>query len=253
MEVYPLKSDFVRQGDSLLTVFSTALSKNNLQLRKNDIVAVSSKIVGISENRIRSLNEARPTVDARALARKFSLDPSFSQLVLDEADIIVGGVKGALLTIKNGNAVANAGIDRKNAPGDSVVLWPKNPDLSARNLRRRIKKRFGKDVAVLIVDSRVTPMRLGTTGLAIGLSGFRPVEDVRGTRDISGRTVEITLRAVADGIAATAQLVMGEAAERNPFVVIRGGPIRIVKGESIRRARLPWNQCLYMSQVNKDN
>lgn len=253
MEVYPLKSDLLKQGDSLLELFSTALSKNHLQLMKDDVVVVSSKIVGLSENRIRNLDGARPMTEAKALAKRFSLDPFFAQLVLDEADRVVGGVKGALLTVKNGDAVANAGIDRKNAPGNSVVLWPKNPDLSAHNLRRQIKKRFGKDVAVVIVDSRVTPMRLGTTGLAIGLSGFRPVEDVRGTKDLSGRTVEITLRAVADGIAATAQLVMGEAAERKPFVVIRGGPVRIVKGESIRGAKLPWNRCLYMSQVNKNN
>ena len=253
MEVYPLKSDLLKQGDSLLELFSTALSKNHLQLMKDDVVVVSSKIVGLSENRIRNLDGARPTTEAKALAKRFSLDPFFTQLILEEADAVVGGVKGALLTVKKGDAVANAGIDRKNAPGNSVVLWPRNPDLSARSLRRQIKKRFGKDVAVVIVDSRVTPMRLGTTGLAIGLSGFRPVEDVRGTKDLSGRTVEITLRAVADGIAATAQLVMGEAAERKPFVVIRGAPVRFVKGESIRGAKLPWNQCLYMSKMNKNN
>lgn len=253
MQVYPLKSDIAKQGDSLLDLFSTALSKNHLQLRKNDVVAVSSKIVGLTENRIRKLDKAKPTTEARVLAKRFSLDPFFAQLILEESDKVVGGVERVLLTVKNGDAVANAGIDRKNAPLDSVVLWPKNPDLSAHKLRRRLKKRFGKDVAVVIVDSRVTPMRLGTTGLAIGLSGFRPVEDVRGTKDLSGKPVEITLRAIADGIAATAQLVMGEAAERKPFVIIRGGPVHIVTGESIRRAKLPWKDCLYMSQVIKNN
>ena len=253
MIVYPLESGQVKPGDSILETFSAALARSRVHLKTNDVVAVSSKIIAISENRIRTVETVNPSNEAKTLAKRSDLNPRFVQAVIDEADWIVGGVRGTLLTVKNGDAVANAGIDRKNAPEKSIVLWPRDSDRSARNLRRHIKKRFGKDVGVVIVDSRVTPLRLGTTGLAIGSAGFKPIEDVRGTRDLSGREVEITRRAIADGIAATAQLVMGEAAERKPFVIVRRGPVHLDGDSSIRGAKLDWSQCLFMSQITKNN
>lgn len=243
----------IEPGDSIFATFSDSLARKRLRLKTDDIVAVSSKVVGISENRILRIDNLRPSREARKLAKRFNLSPFFTQAVVGEADRIVGGVNGALLTVKNSDAVANAGIDRKNAPDNSVVLWPINPDRSALGLRQLIWKKFGKKVGVVIVDSRVTPMRLGTTGLAIGLAGFEPVDDVRGTKDLSDRSIQITRRALADGIAATAQLVMGEAAERKPFVVIRGAPVRMNGNASIRRAKLKWSRCLFMSQIMTNN
>ena len=249
MLVYPLKSDLVKPGDSILELLSAALARNNLRLRARDIVAVSSKIIAISEKRIRNIGNVTVTREARTLAKRFVLAPPFAQAVLDEADSIIGGVKGAVLTIKNGEAVPNAGVDRKNAPNGSMVLWPRNADANARTLQNQVNTKFGKKVGVVIVDSRVAPLRLGTTGFAIGSSGFRPVEDLRGARDLSRRPIEITFQAVADGIAATAQLVMGEAAERTPFVIIRDAPIRLNYSGGIHEARLARDECLYMSQI----
>jgi coenzyme F420-0:L-glutamate ligase / coenzyme F420-1:gamma-L-glutamate ligase len=248
--VNPLQSDIVKPGDRIIDILSKALDKRHLHLRNRDLVAVSSKIVAISENRIRTLDSARPTQRASTLARMYSLDPRFVQIVLDEADMIVGGVKGALLTVRNGDAVANAGIDQKNAPPNTVVLWPAKPDRSARNIRAAIKKFLRRDVGVIIVDSRVSPLRLGTTGFAIGSAGIRPVKDVRGELDLSRRKVRITFQALADGIAAAAQLTMGEVAERTPFVVIRGAPATLGSQGGIRSVKLAWNRCLYMSQMN---
>ena len=179
------------------------------------------------------------------------MDSQFVQIVLDEADTILGGVKGALLTIKNGDAVANAGIDQKNAPPHSVVLWPLDPDRSARKIQAAIKTLWGKNVGVVIVDSRVSPMRLGTTGFAIGSAGFHPIKDVRGEMDLSKRRVRITRHAVADGVAASAQLMMGEAAERTPFAIIRDAPATLGSRGGIRSAKLRSNYCLYMSQIIK--
>jgi coenzyme F420-0:L-glutamate ligase / coenzyme F420-1:gamma-L-glutamate ligase len=247
--VYPIASSLVEPGDSIIELFSNALSRNHVRIRTDDIVAVSSKIIAISEKRLRTLDTIRPTGKARTLGRRFSLSPAFAQAIIDEADTIVGGVKKTLLTIKNGEAVPNAGIDRKNAPEESVVLWPRSPDLSARILRSQIRKKHGKSVGVVIVDSRVSPLRLGTTGFAIGLAGIRPVEDLRGTRDLCGRQIEITFRAVADGIAAAAQLVMGETSELKPFAIIRGAPVKPDDDGTIREGRLARNRCLYMSQI----
>jgi len=247
--VYPLESILVKPGDSLLRVFSKTLARNRVRLRSKDIVAVSSKIVGISEKRIRDIHRIKTTREAIGLARRFSLTLPFAQAVLDESDMVIGGVRGALLTIKDGYAVANAGIDRKNAPLNSLVLWPHDPDLSAKTLRDQIRKEFGKQVGVVIVDSRVTPLRLGTTGLAIGAAGFRAVEDIRGNVDLHGREVRITFRAVADALAATAQLVMGESSERKPFAIIREAPVSMESDSGVREAKLAWNRCLYMSQI----
>jgi coenzyme F420-0:L-glutamate ligase len=224
-----------------------------VRLKTRDIVAVSSKIVGIAEERIRYLESVKPGSKAKSLARKYSLTAAFAQAVLDEADTVVGGVEGALLTVKNGDAVANAGIDRKNAPEGAVVLWPRNADLSAKNIRRSIRRKSGKNVGVVIVDSRVSPLRLGTTGFAIGCAGLEPIEDIRGSVDLFGRRIEITVRAIADGVAATAQLVMGEAADRIPFALIRDAPVTFGGRQGTRSAKLKWNRCLYMSQIPRAN
>ena len=249
MIVFPIRSNLAKPGDSVPELFSDGLARNRVRLKTRDVVAVSSKIVGIAEERIRYLESVKPGSKAKSLARKYSLTAAFAQAVLDEADTVVGGVEGAILTVKNGDAVANAGIDRKNAPEGAVVLWPRNADLWAKNIRRSIRRKSGKNVGVVIVDSRVSPLRLGTTGFAIGCAGFEPIEDIRGRVDLFGSRIEITVRAIADGVAAAAQLVMGEAADRIPFAIVRDAPATFGSGQSIRSAKLAWNQCLYMSHI----
>src|SRR5207245_1667986 len=143
--VYPIRSNLAKPGDSVPELFSNGLTENRVRLKTRDVVAVSSKIVGIAEKRIRSLENVKPGSKAKSLARKYSLTAAFDQAVLDEADMVDGGVEGALLTVKNGDAVANAGIDRKNAPEGAVVLWPRDADLSAKNIRRSIRRKSGKN------------------------------------------------------------------------------------------------------------
>jgi coenzyme F420-0:L-glutamate ligase len=247
--VYPLESSLVKPGDSILEAFAYALRRNRVELKTGDIVAVSSKVVATSENAIVDSSQPLPSKRAKMLAIEHSLPSRFVQVVLEEADSVLGGVRGALLTIKDGDATANAGVDRKNAPRGTFVIWPRNSDKSAQKLRSAIQRKFRKRVGVIVVDSRVTPLRLGTIGFAIGTSGFRAIEDVREKLDLSGRRVGITFRAVADGLAASAQLVMGEASEKKPFAIIRGGPVRLGSIGGISAAKLPEEQCLYMSQI----
>ncbi len=249
LNIRALKFRIVREGDSIPELLSEALSRSSTRLRTGDVIAISSKVIAISEGRIRSLAIVRPTLRAKNLARKYSISPDFAQVVLEEADSVLGGVKGALLTIKDGNSTANAGVDRKNAPPQSVVLWPSNSDASARAIRDSIQSHLGKKIGVLIVDSRVTPLRLGTIGLAIGCAGFQAVRDLRGTRDLSGRRIEITRQAIADGIAAAAHLVMGEGSERTPFVLVRGAPASFQGRSGVGPAKLVPKDCLYMSQI----
>lgn len=249
MQLYPLKSKLLVPGDSLVAAFFEALSTARLRVKSGDVIAVASKVVSLSEGNIVSLAKVRPTALAREFARRLDMDPEFAQVVLNEADAVYDGVPGVLLTLKNGDATANSGVDRKNAPGDSVILWPIDPKRSAETIRKTINRRLRREVGVVIVDSRVTPLRLGTIGLAIACSGFQPVRDSRGIKDLYGRKVRITLQALADGIAGAAQLLMGETQETIPFVLIRGAPVQLGTTTSLDVMTLPVKDCLFMSQV----
>lgn len=249
MQLYALKSKLILPGDSIAARLIESLSAARLRLNNGDIIAVASKIVSLSERNLISLGTVKPTARAERLGRRFELLPGFAQVVLREADAVYGGVPGVLLTLKNGNATANSGVDRKNAPGDSVIPWPVNPQRSADRIRKSINQKLGKRVGVVIVDSRVTPLRLGTTGLAIACSGFQPVRDNRGIRDLYGRKARITFHAVADGIAGAAQLLMGETRETVPFVVVRRAPVELSSRKGSGSMTLPVKDCLYMSQM----
>lgn len=249
MQLYPIKCNLILPGDSITSRLVEALSGANLGLKNGDIIAVASKVVSLSERNIFSLSDVKPTISARRLARRFGLSPEFAQVVLDESDAVYGGVHGVLLTLKNGDAVANSGFDRKNSPDESVIPWPVNSRRSAETIRKIVSRKLGKRVGVVIVDSRVTPLRLGTTGVAIACSGFRPVRDDRGRRDLYGRLVLITLQSLADGIAGAAHLLMGETRERIPFVLVRGAPIKLAVGKREDSMTLPVKDCLYMSQM----
>jgi len=251
VQLYAVKSKLVLPGDSLVARFVEALSVTKLRVKNRDIIAITSKVVSLSERNIVSLADVKPTVLARRLGRKFDMLPEFAQVVLNESDAIYGGVPGALLTLKNGDAIANSGVDRKNAPGGSLIPWPVNPQRSADRIRKSINQRLGKRIGVVIVDSRVTPLRQGTIGLAIACSGFQPVRDSRGIRDLYGPKVRITLQALADGIAAAAQLLMGETRETVPFVVVRRAPVELSSRKGSGSMTLPVKDCLYMSQMHR--
>jgi coenzyme F420-0:L-glutamate ligase / coenzyme F420-1:gamma-L-glutamate ligase len=224
------------------------LAQSGQRLRNGDIVAIASKVVSMSENRIINLVTVNPGRRSLSLSRLYGLTPELAQVVVDEADKIYGGVKGAVLTLKDGHATANAGVDRKNAPDNSVVLWPRNPKRSAHQLQIGLKRKTGKTVGVVIVDSRVTPLRLGTVGLSLASVGFRPVRDFRRRQDLNNRRIRITFQSMGDGIAAAAHVLMGEAKERIPFVIIRGAPVD-ADGGRVPSEKMHLENCLYMSQI----
>jgi len=249
VQLYPLKSKLILPGDSITSRLVEALSAAKLGVKNGDIIAVASKVVSLSEGNAVFLSKVKPTALAKRLGGRFEMLPEFAQVVLDESDAVYGGVPGVLLTLKNGDAVANSGVDRKNAPIESVIPWPVNPQRSAETLRRTIIQKLGKKIGVVIVDSRVTPLRLGTIGLAIACSGFQPVRDARGMRDLYGRRVRMTLQSLADGIAGAAHMLMGETRETVPFVLIQEAPIKLAAGKRVVSMTLPVKDCLYMSQM----
>lgn len=235
----------------LETALIDALSRKRVGLRKGDVVAVASKVVSVCEGRIVPLNRVHVSSKARHLARRWRMDARLVQLVIQEAEEVLGGVEGFMLTIKNGILTANAGINLKNAPPGTAVLWPSSPDRSAEQIRRRLGRHFKTRIGVIIVDSRVTPMRLGTVGIAIGISGFIPIRDERGKADLYGRSVKVTQTNVADDLAASAHMLMGETVERAGAVIVRNSRIMLRTSFSSKVLRLGRSKCLITNSLGQ--
>jgi len=252
MRLYALKTEQVKTGDNLVEVALNALKKQNLQLENNDILAFTSKIVAYAEGRLVKLAEVKPSEKANRLAREFSLQPEFAELVLREANKIYGGVQKAVLTLKNGILTANAGIDNKNAPPGFAVLWPLNPKIMARKIREDIKSKTDKQVGVLILDSSLVPLRIGASGLALAVAGFKPIRDTRGQCDLYGKPLIITRHAVADDLASAAHLLMGEAAEKTPIVLIKDAPVDLDDAAyGSEEMMMPFKDCIFMGTLLK--
>jgi coenzyme F420-0:L-glutamate ligase len=159
-------------------------------------------------------------------------------------------VEKAVLTLKQQMMTANSGIDNKNTPADCVILWPKDPPKSAKQIRDRIRQKTGKRVGVLIVDSGLVPLRIGTIGLALAVAGFKPIRDSRGKKDLFGKPIVITRQAVADDLASAAHLLMGEATEKTPAVVIKNAPVDFDDGVyGSADMMMPSRQCIFMNTL----
>ncbi len=178
-------------------------------LKENSVVAVTSKVVAIGEGRCIPMGSINK-----------------DKLIAKEADKYLPRKTNELTmyTIKNNLLVAAAGIDESNADG-YYVLWPKNPELSAKKIWQFLKKKFQlKNLGVIITDSRVTPLRRGVLGMAISYFGFKPLKDYRGTKDLFGRKFEMETTDIPDSLACAAVLEMGEGAERQPLAIITDVP-----------------------------
>ena len=249
IELLPLKLPVVRPGDDLAGLLVEA-SKAYGGFRKGDILVVCSKVVSASQGRIVRLEEVRPSKRARELSKKTGLEPPFVELVLKEADAILGTTDGVILTIKDGMPLANAGIDRSNSPPGTVSLLPAGS--SAKELRDRIRKLTGRWVGVIISDSVVKPLRKGTVGQAVQWAGIEPVEDCRGRKDLFGRRLRITFRCLADQLASAAELLMGESDERTPAVIVRGSRLTLTHRPK-SSPKIPPHKCLYFSLLKNRN
>ncbi|NLV26721.1 MAG: coenzyme F420-0:L-glutamate ligase [Methanomicrobiales archaeon] len=248
-QVIGLKTRIISPGDSLLSHIEDALKYLDLIFEDNDILVIAESAVATAQGRVISLAEIKPSDKAKELAEKYVIEPSLAEIVLRESDTIIGGIPGFLLSIKSGHLLPNAGIDGSNAPEGMVTLLPEKPDETAHELRKTILSRYGKQVAIIIVDSRTHPMRYGCGGVAIGCSGIPSVIDERGKKDIFGRELKVTRRAVADNIASAAELVMGEADERIPAVIIRDLDIEFGEYEGIEL--ISPDECLFIGSLKK--
>ena len=228
LEVIALEGlPFVQPGDDLVELVASALTQNDVTPRAGDVLVVAQKIVSKAEGRVVDLATIEPSAKARALAAEVDKDPRLIELILSESVRVVRARRNVLIVEHRlGFIMANAGVDQSNVgPADGAsraLLLPENPDRSAEALRRGLAAVTGIDLAVVINDSFGRPWRQGTAGVAIGVSGLPGLIDLRGHPDLFGRTLEVSIIGFADEIAAAASLLMGQADEAAPVVLIRG-------------------------------
>jgi coenzyme F420-0:L-glutamate ligase/coenzyme F420-1:gamma-L-glutamate ligase len=235
MKVAPARLDLlalpgiplVRPGDDLSALIVAALQREEIVLADGDIVVVAQKIVSKAENRLVDLATIVPSARACALAAPVDKDPRLVELILRESHRVVRTRRHVLIVEHRlGFVVANAGIDLSNvgaADGiDRALLLPEDPDASAAHLRRRLNAQLGVAVGVVINDSFGRAFRRGTCGVALGAAGIAALSDKRGQPDLFGRPLAATMIGTGDEIAAAASLLMGQADEGRPVVILRG-------------------------------
>ncbi|TSC75091.1 MAG: putative F420-0--gamma-glutamyl ligase [Parcubacteria group bacterium Gr01-1014_30] len=208
MKVIPIKTRrVVPSRDKNLTAL---LDEYLPKLKEDSIVAITSKVAAICEGRLVKVDKAKK-----------------EEIIKKEAEYYLPqklNKYGVMLTIKNGVLAPSSGVDESNAKGH-YILWPENPQETANKARAHLRKKHKiKKLGVIITDSRTLPLHWGTTGVAIAYSGFKPLENYIGKKDIFGRKLKMTMANVADALATAAVLEMGEGSEQTPFAVIQETP-----------------------------
>ncbi|MFL6346143.1 MAG: coenzyme F420-0:L-glutamate ligase [Nitrososphaeraceae archaeon] len=224
IEIIPVSipSD-IKSGDRLDILILKSLKDTQEKLFDNDILVIAHKVVSKSEGRIKNLENIKPSSKSLSIGKQIGKDARVVKLILSESRKIVRLSRGLLIVeTKHGFVCANAGIDQSNVGDDFdyIVLLPIDADRSARKIRNSLRKKTGKDIAVIISDTFGRPFREGQTNVAVGIAGIEPIKSYIGTSDMYGKKLRVTEIAVADEIASAAELVMGKA-ERIPVAIIR--------------------------------
>lgn len=239
----------VRAGDDVAALIWQALSDNQLAIQPYDVLVVASKIISKAEDRWVDLNAVTPSPRAQVLAELTLKDPRVVELVLQQS-VAISRAKPHVLVVQHrlGWVSSNAGIDQSNIGPDKremVLLLPENPDQSARQLREALQIQSGQPLGVIITDTHGRPFRMGNVNIALGASGLPVLLDQRGTTDRNERVLQMTLTGHADQIAGMAGLLMGEASEGQPVVLLRGLPMDEPHGTGQDLIR-PAQQDLYV-------
>ncbi len=227
----------IQPGDDLAARIMDAAQGQDIPVESGDVIVVTQKIVSKAEGRVVRLHDIQPSPLALAISEGHRRDPRHTEFILRESKRIVRMDRGVIISeTHHGFNCANAGIDASNIPGaDTLCLLPVDPDASARRIRRAIKERLGVEVAVLISDTFGRPWRSAAVNVAIGVAGFNPLLSYVGQPDAHGKTLHTTVIAVADELAAAAELVTGK---------VLGVPVAIIKGYPYQPTEDASNQAL---------
>lgn len=250
MQLISVKTPLIKPGDDMAGVLIESMKDAGIKPQDNDILVLAESAVATAEGRVVKLDSIRPGKKAIELSEPYKTDPRKLELIIRESDELLGGIPGVVVTITKGVLSPSAGIDNSNAPEGYVVLLPENPRKSAIKIRQKLMAEYGCNVAVIIGDSRTQPLRLGCVGIALGCAGIEPVEDVRGRKDLFGKPLLITRRATADNLVSAAQIIMGEADESTPAVLIRDAPVKFIEG-SKDIPTISREECLYFGCFKK--
>jgi len=227
IQVFPVKGlPMIKKGDNLAQLICFAAGDQGTPLQEGDIIVVTHVATSKAEGNVYNLDEVVPSEFAKTVAKKLNKDPALVEVILRESRAIRRMGDGHVITeTRHGFVCANAGVDQSNVSGGRIVAaLPKNPDRSARNIRKGIKKLTGKDVAVIVSDTHGRPFRMGEINIAIGVAGINPIRDRRGETDLFGYILRVKQTAIADELASAAELEIGQAREGIPAAIVRGYP-----------------------------
>ena len=229
----------IKPGDDLAGLILAAVKASGLGLQNGDVLALAQKIVSKSENRYVSLDSVEASARAHQLATLCNKDPRLVEIILGESKGVVRARRDVLIVEHRlGYSLANAGVDASNVGDEGrVLLLPVDSDRSSQELRDALKAVTGADIGIVINDSWGRAWRMGTIGTAIGIAGVPGVEDLRGREDLFGRKLRSSELAVADELASAASLVMGQAGEGHPVVLVRGFPYLLRDSSSAEMIR----------------
>lgn len=225
--------DEIRAADSITEKLLLALKLGRVKLQSGDILVIKHKIISKAEGRFVALDSIRPSAESQKWARKYKLDARVIELALAQSKSIIRRKNGVLITeTEHGFVCANSGVDVSNVDGgERALLLPKNPDRSAAQVHRALKRHFRLHIPVIITDTFGRPWREGLTEVAIGVAGMKAIHDFRGQRDSHGYPLRVSLEAVADELACAAGLVCGKLS-RTPACIIRGFRYQPAKGSA---------------------
>jgi coenzyme F420-0:L-glutamate ligase/coenzyme F420-1:gamma-L-glutamate ligase len=245
LEGFPL----VGRGDDLAEIIAQTARENGLKLEDGDVIVAAQKVFSKAEGRVVKLRDVVSSRRAQRLAKMVGKGSRFVELVLKETRRVLKASDEVLLVEDvRGLICINAGIDKSNVQGrGEFALLPRNPDESAEGCREGIRRLTGKAVAVVICDTFSRPFRRGQVNFAIGIAGINPFRDYRGKKDLFGQVLKVKNVAVVDEVAAAAELLMGQAREGIPVVIVRGltGVVEACEGCSARDVQISREEDLF--------
>ncbi len=247
LTVFPLLAERMEGEFDVFEALLKTLEKNNVKLEDGDVLVISTKYISNSQGRIVDLEKIKASEEGKQISKKYQLKSEIAEIIIRESDKIFGGIGGFVITSSDNIMAPNAGIDKSNARKGRAILYPKNPYQTAEEIRRKIFLKFFIHVGIILVDSRLMPARIGTSGVAIACAGIEPVLDMRAKKDLDGNPLKVTFQAVVDNLATIANHKMGEGAESKPFAIVRNSDAKLTdrKINPSEMAISP-DQCVYV-------
>ena len=250
LTVIPLLAERMKDEFDIFEALENTLVKNETELQEGDVIVISTKYISNSQGRIVDLEKIKASEHGIRIADEYQLKQGIAEIIIRESDKIFGGIGGFVITSADNIMAPNAGIDKSNAKKGKAILYPTDPYLIAEQIRRKVFLKLLIHVGVILVDSRLMPARIGTSGVAVSCAGIEPVLDMRSKKDLDGNPLKVTFQAVVDNLATIANHKMGEGAESRPFAIVRDSGAKLTdrKINSSEMAIAP-EQCVYVRGI----